>query len=79
MCIPFFHEPMIRHQIVMSDGKRMAELVGGISKVLMLTGCCILIGLRVTIPLIDFTADAPFRGQPRALEGAPGNFMVLDW
>jgi hypothetical protein len=76
LCIPFFHEPMIRRIIVMSDGKRMVELVGGISKALMLTGCMILIGLRVMIPLFDLTAAVPFRGQDRVPRRG---FMMMDW
>jgi len=43
----------------MSDGKRMVEFVGGISKALMLTGCMILIGLRLSIPLFDYAGMFP--------------------
>lgn len=64
MCIPFFHEPMIRHFYLMSDGKRTVEIVGSISKALMLTGCMVLIGMRLLIPMVEL-GMIPFRGQAR--------------
>ncbi len=48
----------------MSDGKRTVEIVGSISKALMLTGCMVLIGMRLLIPMVEL-GMIPFRGQAR--------------
>jgi hypothetical protein len=47
---------MIRRILVISDGKPVSELVGGISWALMVTGWVILISLRIMIPVFTLAA-----------------------
>jgi hypothetical protein len=64
---------MIRYIIVISDSKRIGELVGGISQALILTGCAILIGLRILIPLFDLAA-----GRQMVAAAPQREFMLMD-
>ena len=61
----------------MSGGEHWVQFVGGISKALILTGCTILIGLRIMIPLFDFAAVVPW--EPRMPARAQRDLTMMDW
>lgn len=70
LCIPYFHEPLIRFAVISKSEREHEqghhrddedEMVVYISKASMLIGCVILAVLRIMIPLFILVVPLPRR------------------